>query len=324
MSIATQARLEEDFSGRLQEFGLHFETAGYPPVQPVQQELEKDLERDLRIALRDNQLSMVYQPQIDLITGDVVGVEGLTRWNHPTRGPVPPAQFIPVAEQSDLIDEIFRHSLRRMLVDAARWRSAGLVVPSLSVHASAANLRYEGFVAIVKREIEANPPGYSQLDIEVTESLMVEDECLFVEQIRALRAIGAKVSLDGFGTRYTGFNALKGLSLNTMKIDRSCVHDVDRSSESQSLCRTAMTMARYLKLGTVAEGIESAGELRVLKEIGCQAGQGFLFQRPAPSERFMEFLLDWPEQRKRPAFADAFTDAQADFPYEVNPLYGMV
>jgi predicted signal transduction protein with EAL and GGDEF domain len=284
--------------------------------------LERDLEKDLRAALRDNQLSLVYQPQIDLVTGNVVGVEGLTRWNHATRGPVSPTQFIPVAERSDLIDEIFRHSLRRMLVDAARWQSAGLMVPSLAVNASAANVRHEEFVSIVKREIAANPPGYSQLDIEVTESLMMDDEPLFLERLRALRAIGVKVSLDDFGTRYTGFNALKGLPLNTMKIDKCFVHGVDRSSQAQSLCRTIMTMANYLKLGTVAEGIETAGELRILKKIGCQVGQGFLFQRPVPSERFTEFLLDWPEQKKRPAFADAFTDQDVEPSYEIDPLFG--
>jgi diguanylate cyclase (GGDEF)-like protein len=286
--------------------------------------LERDLERDLRAALRDNQLSLVYQPQIDLVTGNILGVEGLTRWNHPTRGPVSPTQFIPVAERSDLIDEIFRHSLRRMLADAARWRSAGLMVPLLAVNASAANVRHDGFVSMVKGEINANPPGYSQLDIEVTESLMMDDEPLFVERLKSLRSIGVKVSLDDFGTRYTGFNALKGLPLNTMKIDRCFVHGVDRSSEAQSLCRTIMTMARYLKLGTVAEGIENTGELRVLKNLGCQAGQGFLFQRPIPSERFMEFLLDWPEHKKGPVFADAFTDVDVDPMYEVDPLFGLV
>jgi EAL domain-containing protein (putative c-di-GMP-specific phosphodiesterase class I) len=192
------------------------------------------------------------------------------------------------------------------------------------VNASAANVRHEEFVSIVKRELDANPPGYSQLDIEVTESLMMDDEPLFIERLKSLRSIGVKVSLDDFGTRYTGFNALKGLPLNTMKIDRCFVHGVDRSSQAQSLCRTIMTMARYLKLGTVAEGVETTGELRILKKIGCQTGQGFLFQRPVPSERFMEFLLDWPEQKKRPAFVDAFTDVEVDPAYEVDPLFGVI
>ncbi|HEX4319736.1 MAG TPA: bifunctional diguanylate cyclase/phosphodiesterase [Acidobacteriaceae bacterium] len=286
--------------------------------------LERDLERDLRAALRENRVTLAYQPQIDLITGNIIGVEGLTRWNHPKRGPVSPSQFIPVAERSDLIDEIFTHSLRRLLADAAQWRAAGLIVPSLAVNASAANVRHEDFVAIVKREMEINPPGPTQIDIEVTESLMMDDETLFGERLRALRSIGVKVSLDDFGTRYTSFNALKGLPLSSMKIDRCFVHGVDRSSQAQSICRSIMSMARHLKLGTVAEGIETAGELRALKKMGCQSGQGYLFQRPIPSERLIEFLLDWPEQKRGPVFADAFLDVDVDPLYEVDPLFGVV
>jgi predicted signal transduction protein with EAL and GGDEF domain len=284
---------------------------------------ERDLENDLRAALRDNQLSLVYQPQVDLATGNILGVESLTRWHHPTRGPVSPAQFIPVAERSDLIDEIFKHSLRRLLADAAAWRARGVVIPLMAVNASAANVRHESFVEIVKGEIEANPPGFTQLDIEVTESLMMDDEDLFVERLRALRSIGVKVSLDDFGTRYTGFNALKGLPLNTMKIDKCFVHGVDRSNQAQSLCRTIVMMARHLKLGTVAEGIENVGELRVMKKLGCQAGQGYLFLRPVPGEQLLKFLRDWPERRNGPEFAEAFSEAEEDPDYEIDPLFGV-
>ena len=286
--------------------------------------LERDLEKDLRAALRDHQLSLVYQPQIDLTTGNILGAEGLTRWHHPVRGSVSPAQFIALAERSDLIDEIFAHSLRRLLADAARWRQAGVVLPVLAVNASAANVRHENFVSIVQRELEANPPGYSQLDIEVTESLLMDDEKLFVQRLEALRAIGVKVTLDDFGTRYTGFNSLKDLPLNTMKIDKGFVHGIDRSSQAQSLCRTIVTMARHLKLGTVAEGVETAGELRVLREIGCQAGQGYLFQRPVASSRFLEFVEEWPERKRLRDMGDAFLDVEVDPEYEVDPLFGVV
>jgi predicted signal transduction protein with EAL and GGDEF domain len=285
--------------------------------------LERDLEKDLRAALRANQLSLVYQPQIDLVTGNIIGVESLTRWNHPTRGPVSPAQFIAVAERSDLIDEIFKHSLRRLLADAAEWRTRGVMIPSMAVNASAANVRHGDFVGIVRRELEANPPGFSQLDIEVTESLMMDDEALFVERLRALRSIGVKVSMDDFGTRYTGFNALKGLPLNTMKIDKCFVHGVERSTQAQSLCRTIVMMARHLKLGTVAEGIENIGELQILKKIGCQAGQGYLFLRPVPSEQLLKFLRDWPERKNGPEFAGSFTDVEIDPDYESDPLFGV-
>jgi EAL domain-containing protein (putative c-di-GMP-specific phosphodiesterase class I)/GGDEF domain-containing protein len=267
---------------------------------------ERELEKDLRTALRENQLTLVYQPQIDLVTGEILGVESLTRWNHPTRGWVSPAQFIPVAERSNLIDEIFTHSLRRLLTDAAEWRAAGIHLPSLGVNASPANVRHEEFVSIVQRELAANPPGQMQLDIEVTESLLMDDEALFVERLSALRQIGVKVSLDDFGTRYTGFNALKGLPLNTMKIDKCFVHGVDRSSQAQSLCRTIVMMSSHLRLSSVAEGIEDVGELQTLKRIGCQAGQGYLFQRPVPNKEFVQFLRDWPLRKHSAEFGDAF------------------
>jgi EAL domain-containing protein (putative c-di-GMP-specific phosphodiesterase class I)/GGDEF domain-containing protein len=284
---------------------------------------ERDLERDLRIALRKRELRLVYQPQIDLNTGNILGVEGLTRWNHPTRGPVSPAHFIAVAEKSDLIDEIFEHSLHRLLSDAAKWQAAGVTLPLLAVNASAANVRHADFVSIVRRELDANPPIGSQLDVEVTESLMMDDEALFVERLNALRDIGVNVSLDDFGTRYTGFNALKGLPLNTMKIDRCFVHGVERSAQAQSLCRTIVTMADHLKLGTIAEGIESIEELRILKSLGCQGGQGYLFQRPVPSEEFLQFVKDWPERKQRSEFAGAFHDVFVDPDYEMDPLFGV-
>jgi predicted signal transduction protein with EAL and GGDEF domain len=274
--------------------------------------LERSLEMDLRIALRENQLTMVYQPQIDLVTGNVLGVESLTRWRHPVRGPVSPVQFIAVAEQSDLIDEIFSHSLRQSLTDAAAWRAQGIMLPSIAVNASPANVRNEDFVAIVQRELLAHPLGTTRLDIEVTESLLMDDDALFLERLKALRAIGVTVSLDDFGTRYTGFNSLKGLPLNSMKIDRCFVHGVDRSNQAQSLCRTIVTMAKHLKLTTIAEGIEDVGELRAMKKIGCQAGQGYLFQRPVPHEQFVEFMRSWPQRKRQGEFARAFLGAGDD------------
>jgi len=282
---------------------------------------ERALEKDLRAALRENQLSLEYQPQIDLMTGNVIGAEGLSRWNHPTRGIVSPTQFIPIAEHSHLIDEIFAFSLRQMLIDAASWRAAGFTLPSISVNASPANIRQEDFVAVVARELEAHPLGATRLEIEVTESLLMDDEDMFLRRLNGLRSIGVKVSLDDFGTRYTGFNALKGLPLSAMKIDKCFVHGVNQSSQAQSLCRTIVTMARHLHLSTVAEGIEDVDELHILKQIGCQVGQGFLFQRPSSSDEFLRFLAEWPERRKQPEFSHAFPDA--DSRQDVDPLMGV-
>jgi EAL domain-containing protein (putative c-di-GMP-specific phosphodiesterase class I) len=203
------------------------------------------------------------------------------------------------------------------------WRAAGLVVPSLAVNASAANVRHEDFIGIVQEEIEAQPTEGSLLDIEVTESLLMDDESLFMDRLRTLRSIGVKVSLDDFGTRYTGFNALKGLPLNTMKIDKCFVHGIDRSSQAQSLCRTIVMMARQLKLGTVAEGIETAGELRALQSIGCQGGQGYFFKRPVPTEQFLQFALDWRGKKKFAEMDAVFEEQDPDANRELDTLFGV-
>jgi len=297
------------------------------PFHPEMNEallLERLLEKDLRIALNNNQMSLAYQPQIDLATGNILGVEALTRWKHPVRGFVSPAQFIEIAEHSDLIDEIFTHSLEGLLADVGTWRAMGIELPLIAVNASAANVRHEDFVSIVERELKRHPLGATQLEIEVTESLLMDDEKLFQERLEGLRSIGVRVSLDDFGTRYTGFNALKGLPLHAMKIDRCFVHGVDRSSQAQSLFRTIISMARHLKLATVAEGIEDMGELRALQKVGCHAGQGYLFQRPAPAEEMTRFIQQWPQRKLHGDFASVFVDVIVDPRYDIDPLFGLV
>jgi diguanylate cyclase (GGDEF)-like protein len=284
---------------------------------------ERAIEKDLHSALSENQLSLVYQPQVDLATGNIIGAESLARWNHPTRGTIYPTQFIPVAERSTLIDEVFVHLLRRLLADAAKWRAEGLELPSIAFNASAANVRQEEFVAIVAEELRANPLGATQLEIEVTESLLMDDEDLFLDRLNGLRSIGVKVSLDDFGTRYTGFNALKGLPLTAMKIDKCFVHGINRSTQAQSLCKTIVTMARHLNLSTVAEGIESAEELRILKKMGCDAGQGFLFQRALRPDQMERFLDGWPERKIQPEFFNTFTEQDSEMMHEIQPLIGV-
>jgi diguanylate cyclase len=284
---------------------------------------ERAIEQELHTALSEHRLSLVYQPQIDLPTGNIIGAESLARWNHPTRGTIYPTQFIPVAERSTLIDEIFVYLLRQLLADAAKWREQGVELPSLAFNVSAANVRHEDFVAIVAEELRANPLGATQLEIEVTESLLMDDEELFLDRLNGLRSIGVKVSLDDFGTRYTGFNALKGLPLTSMKIDKCFVHGINRSTQAQSLCKTIVTMARHLNLTTVAEGIESAEELRILKKMGCDAGQGFLFQRALRPDQMERFLEGWPERKAQPEFFNTFIEAEGDQIHEAHPLIGV-
>ena len=262
------------------------------------------LEVEMRNGLDDGQFHMVYQPKIDLMTGKVLGAEALMRWNHPTLGSVSPAEFIPVAERSDLIHRIFEFALQSSLEQAQQWRDLGLAIPIVAVNASAINLRSDDSPRKVRSMMEKFPIGPTKLELELTESMAFEDEELFTQRMRQLRAIGVRVAIDDFGTRYTGFNVLKNLPLDTMKIDQCFIRGVDHSEDMLALCETIVAMGRQLKLRMVAEGIEELGELEAMRHIGCEAGQGYLFQRPVGGAEFAVFLREWPERMGEFGFED--------------------
>ena len=277
------------------------------------------VESEMRKALDQGQFYLTYQPKIDLRTGEVLGAEALIRWDHPKWGAVTPAEFIPVAERSDLIHRIFDFTLRTSLEQMQHWRNLGLSVPMMAVNASAANVRSEAFVHSVRTIMSELPLADMEVELEMTESLALEDEELFTARIRQLKSIGVRIAIDDFGTRYTGFNVLKHLPLDAMKIDQCFTRGIHHSAGMRSLCQTIVAMARQLKLRTVAEGIEEAGELKVMREIGCDAAQGYLFQPAAPAEEFAEFLRQWP--RRRPGFGFDRAQLRAEHaPLKNDPL----
>lgn len=266
---------------------------------------DHQLETEMHKGLEQGQFCTFYQPKVSLTTGEVLGAEALTRWTHPEWGSVAPNEFIPIAERSRLIHRIFEFSLRAALKDAQRWRSMGLDLPVISVNASAANVHAADFVSSVRRMLAEIPIAPTVLEIEVTESMLFDDEDQFIHIVRELQDAGVRVVIDDFGTRYTGFNVLKKMTLNAMKIDRCFIHGIDRSEDMRALCQTIIAMAQQLKLRTVAEGIEEPGELEVMREMGCDAGQGYLFQRPMPAEAFPVFLREWPQCMHTFGFVDS-------------------
>ncbi len=263
---------------------------------------DHQLEIEMGKALDEGLFRVFYQPKISLTTGEVLGAEALIRWDHPRWGTITPAEFIPIAEQSDLIDRIMDYTLRSALMDAQRWRDKGLALPVITVNASAANLRRGDFARSVRTILAEIPIAPTSLELEVTESMLFDDEALFAKRVRQLKAVGVKIAIDDFGTRYTGFNVLKELALDAMKIDRCFIHGIDRSPDMRALCETIVAMAKQLKLRTVAEGVEELGELEVLKEIGCDAVQGFLLQHPVPAEELTPLLMRWPSRLEKLGF----------------------
>ena len=275
------------------------------------------VETEMRKGLELGQFSLAYQPKIDLVTGEILGAEALIRWNHPKWGAVAPVEFIPIAERSELIHRIFDFALRTALEQMQHWRNLGLFLPMMAVNASAANVRSEEFVRSVRTIMSELPLDETEVELEMTESLAFEDEELFTARIRQLKSIGVRIAIDDFGTRYTGFNVLKHLPLDAMKIDQCFIRGIHNSPGMRSLCQTIVAMARQLKLRTVAEGIEEAGELEVMREIGCDAGQGYLFQRPVAADEFAEFLREWPQRKIGFGFADAHLVREIESIHEI-------
>ncbi len=305
------ARLAEDVmrfaslaAARAQETGSASVVAFQPGMNSMMIR-HHQVEVEVGKALDTEGVSMVFQPKVDLATGAVLGAEALMRWTHSVWGVVSPSEFIPVTERSNLIQRVFDFSLRTALKEVRRWQKLGMAPGIISVNVSAANLRRDDFPRRVRALLAEFPILPVQLELEVTESLLLDDESLFNARMRQLKAIGIRLALDDFGTRYTAFNMLKNLPLDAMKIDSCFVRGIHHSQDMRSLCDTIVAMARQMKLRTVAEGIEETAEMEVMQQIGCEAGQGYLFERGLTSEEFIAFIKGWPDQSAGLGFAAA-------------------
>jgi diguanylate cyclase (GGDEF)-like protein len=256
-----------------------------------------DIESDLRVALQQEQLFVVYQPVVGL-RGDhgpdySAGVEALVRWQHPVRGLVSPIEFIDIAEQSGLIGALGDFVLTRACRDFMHWQAElGARAPRLiAVNLSRAQLAKPGWAETVKDILAASGMSASALQLEVTESLAAQDESI-TSSLHALRALGVTLALDDFGTGYSSLSSLHLLPVNTVKIDRSFVSQVDTSPHHRTLVEATVMVARSLGMSTVAEGIETAEQAAVVRELGCDKGQGYLFSRPLTTEALVGWLVE--------------------------------
>jgi diguanylate cyclase (GGDEF)-like protein len=253
---------------------------------------------DLRAAVDTRQLTVAYQPQLDLAENRVVAVEALIRWTHPTRGPVPPDSFIPLAENCGLIAELTRYVLDTALADLARWRAAGhdvRVAVNLSVrHLSDLALPRQVADALARHGV---PP--CALVLEVTETGILSDPARADVVIGALRRLGVGIAVDDYGTGQASLSYLKRLEVDELKIDRSFVSDMGRDHHDFVIVRSTIGLARDLGLRVVAEGIEDEETARSLHELGCDTGQGYHLGRPTTPQQIMERLDGEPPLSRR-------------------------
>ncbi|MEI8158446.1 MAG: EAL domain-containing protein [Burkholderiales bacterium] len=257
----------------------------FEPSMRQQVSASVSMENDLRQALEKHELFVVYQPLVDLSTGEFVGVEALLRWRHPLRGLVSPVEFIPIAEACGLIGAMGQFVLQTACgaFAAMPCASAPGQQPTLAVNLSRAQLRQAGLVSDVQDALRANGLSPQQLVLEVTESLAAQD-AVVLSTLHAIRALGVALSLDDFGTGYSSLSCLHALPVNYVKVDRSFVSQAQTSAYHRVLIEATIRMAQTLGLGTVAEGIETEEQAVLMATLGCDKGQGYLYSKPLEAD----------------------------------------
>ena len=240
------------------------------------------MENRLRRALEDGQLSLHYQPKVDMKSGAVAGLEALIRWTDPELGTVPPAKFVSLMEETGMILAAGRWALRQAARDIRHWRSLGLAVPRVSVNVSAIQLRQPDFVEAVLQALAG--ADRTLLDVEITESVLVDDIEESTRKLQTLRRAGIEISVDDFGTGYCSLSYLARLPVDTLKIDRSFVVRMRDAGYPRNIVAMIVSLAHTLGLKVIAEGVEEDSQVHLLKELGCDQIQGFYASQPLPAE----------------------------------------
>jgi len=248
------------------------------------------MEKDLRLALQRNEFALHYQPLVDVVSGAVCGAEALLRWNHPQRGFVSPAEFIPVAEETGQILPIGEWVLRTACAQLAAWRREGLAVFPLAVNLSIRQLRQANLVQVIAQVLEENGLSSSDLELELTEGIMLGDTQMTRAFLTQINERGIGLSIDDFGTGYSSLSYLKNLPVDKLKIDRSFVRDIATDANDAAIAHAIITLAHQFDLRVVAEGAETLEQVEFLRTRGCDEIQGYYYSRPLCSDDFVRYV----------------------------------
>jgi EAL domain-containing protein (putative c-di-GMP-specific phosphodiesterase class I) len=247
------------------------------------------LDQDLRRAVQRGELTLHYQPEISMRTGEIIGVEALIRWQHTAKGLLGADEVIPIAEKSGLILEMGQWTLREALRQANEWRASGLPPLRIAVNVSALQVQRGRLLHAVTQALEEAGLLPGQLEIEITESALQSDpDCLVA--LQALKRLGITLAIDDFGTGYSCLSSLKMLPIDRLKIDRVFVRDVPYDQNDVAIVEAIIAMAHKLDLGVVAEGVETAAQEEFLRARGCEAAQGYLYARPMAAGPMSDLL----------------------------------
>jgi EAL domain-containing protein (putative c-di-GMP-specific phosphodiesterase class I) len=250
----------------------------------------QSLEGNLRGALERKEFMLHYQPKIDLKTAEISGVEALIRWIHPDRGLISPAQFVPIAEESGLIVPIGQWVLREACRQSRAWMDAGLAPVRMAVNVSAVQFMSHDFLSAVREALMISGVEPSNLELELTETVLMHDADSAIETLNALKAIGVQLAVDDFGTGYSSFSYLRKFPLDSLKVDRSFINEITPESNNATILSALISIGKSLNHRVVAEGVETKEQLHFLQKQGCSEGQGYYFCHPVIAEKFAAFM----------------------------------
>jgi diguanylate cyclase (GGDEF)-like protein len=262
----------------------------YSPELNAHVSAQLELEGLLRSAIGTSQFVMHYQPKVDVNTGEVVAAEALIRWIHPEKGMISPADFIPLAEDTRLIIPIGKWVIDTVCAQQSEWRAHGVPIVPVAVNLSAMQFKGSDVLKDVQAALATYRLGPGDIELELTESLVMQDPAAAEQTMHALRAAGLHLSLDDFGTGYSSLAYLKRFPFSSLKIDRAFVTDITTSPGDAAIARAIIGMGHGQKLKVIAEGVETAEQLQLLRESGCDQIQGFYFSRPLPADEFGRML----------------------------------
>jgi diguanylate cyclase (GGDEF)-like protein/PAS domain S-box-containing protein len=250
------------------------------------------LESNLRSALAKGQLFLMYQPQIDIASGKMIGLEALLRWQHPGLGLVPPDKFIPIAENSGLIVPIGEWVLRTACSQARKWQNEGLPLVTVAVNVSAVQFRQDGFCQLIRSVLHETGLAAQYLELELTESLLLANADVTLSVLRELKSMGLTLAIDDFGTGYSNFTSLRQFRVSKLKIDRSFIADVAIKPDDAAITAAIISMAKSLNLKVIAEGVEDEAQMSFLRAHHCDQIQGYYFSKPLPVDKVADKLRD--------------------------------
>ena len=274
------------------------------------------LENSLRLAVGKKELFLVYQPQMDVATGRITGLEALLRWQHPTLGLVPPDRFIRIAENSGLIVPIGEWVLRTACSQARKWQDDGLPAVSVAVNVSAVQFRQQGFGELIRSVLHETGLAAQYLELELTESLLLANADVTLSVLRELKSMGLTLAIDDFGTGYSNFTSLRQFGVSKLKIDRSFISDVATNPDDSAITAAIISMAKSLRLKVIAEGVENEAQMSFLRKHRCDEIQGYYFSKPLAVDKVADKLReDYPESQADRKPAGDNGDSQ---PYEVR------